>query len=196
MRAPSGAAGTADLPRGTCIEGYAGEWCQTCGKGWFAFEIECIRCPGNPGTPGCTAARTHSSKSYVRRLKPEYPDSELFTRAGIRIFIFILLMLIFVGLCVWASTKVREDKGSTINLFKGMITPMAIILSRGQILGALTNLDANWPKFVLQVSERFPWHAHTPSSLPGTQCVHVWRILQGGVCVAVGRVAGTAHGQR
>ena len=37
--------GTADSPRGTCIEGYGGEWCQSCDPGYFKFEVECIECP-------------------------------------------------------------------------------------------------------------------------------------------------------
>ena len=111
--------GTADSPRGTCSEGYRGEWCQTCAQDWFAFEVECIRCPSNP---------------------------------GLRIIIFVTLMLLFVVCMVKVSTMVAEDKSSSINVFKGCITPLAILLTRGQTLGAITMMDANWPKFVLRAA--------------------------------------------
>jgi hypothetical protein len=110
--------GSSISPRGTCDEGYEGEWCQSCASNWFAFEVECIRCPGNP---------------------------------SVRIAVFFILLLIFVSAMIKVSSMAREDEDG-INLFKGVVTPIAIILSRAQVLASISNLDANWPRFVLKAA--------------------------------------------
>ena len=108
--------GTADSPRGTCILGYGGEWCQSCDRGYFKFEVECIECP-----PG----------------------------AIFRIAIFIAMLLFFVTVMIRLAKAAREnDLAGGNNLFRAAITPAVIVLNRGQIFGAITNLDADWPNFV------------------------------------------------
>lgn len=108
--------GTAERPKGNCIKGYAGDSCQTCADGWFAYEVDCIECPESPGW---------------------------------RLLIFLILILVFSVAMIFVSSELRVSGGQ---LFKLLIAPIVIILSRAQVLGAIANLGTPWPDFVLEAA--------------------------------------------